>query len=95
MIIEFVEPDIKDHLRELVGLYDVSSKAYPDYPSNFMKKNRKFNQRQYNICLLRVSIELPVGRMKKFLKIQCALKKDPLKWLYQFKELCVPGMGNN
>jgi len=85
--IEIKEPHFKDHKKEEVTLYDVSSKEDPHYTSDFMKENNTFDYKQYCICLLRGALELSVNGMREFLKYQCALKDNPTEWLGQFQEL--------
>jgi len=82
----FKEHPIKDYKKEKVTLFDVSTKEYPDYPSNFMK-NGSFDQKVYCICLLRTILELSTDELSEFLNYQTKLVKDPLEWLYKFDEL--------
>jgi len=84
--VDFKEHPFIDIRAQEPGLFDVSTKAYPDYASDFMRNN-SFDQKQYCICLLRTTLELSMDGMVDFLKRQCALMADPLEWLYKFDEL--------
>jgi len=69
-----------------VALFDVSTKAFPDYASDFMN-GQSFDHKNYCICLLAKIGELPIDGMPDFLKHQYDQVKDPLEWLYKFDEL--------
>mgnify|MGYP000556839795 CR=1 FL=1 len=84
--VDFKEHPFIDIREQEPGLFDVSTKAYPDYASDFMRNNA-FDQRQYCICLLRTTLELSMDGMVDFLKYQCTLMENPLEWLYKFDEL--------
>jgi len=84
--VDFQEHPYKDIRKEEVGLFDVSTKAYPNYAPDFMK-GKSFDQKCYCICLLRTTLDLSKDEMVKFLEHQCDKMEEPLKWLDKFEEL--------
>jgi len=85
--VEFREhPYVDIRENKEVKKFDVSTKHYPDYASNFMRDGA-FDQRQYCIILLRMIPELSKVGLVRFLKHQCSLMEDPVEWLLKFEEL--------
>lgn len=84
--VDYKEHHIIDIRKQEPTPFEVSTKAYPNYPSDFIKETA-FDQKQYCICLLRTTLELSKDEMEHFLKHQCSLMEDPLEWLYKFDEL--------
>jgi len=57
---------VKNFKKEEVNRFDISTKGYPNYASDFMKDG-SFDYQLYCICLLRATSNLSTDEFLKFL----------------------------
>jgi len=84
--IEFQEHPIVDHQKQIVKAFDITSKGYENYPSDFLSKD-SFNHQQYCICLMETALRIHKNEQSLFLDYQCEQLKDPHLWVVQFNTL--------
>lgn len=81
--IEFHEHPVVNYRKQFVNVFDVSSKGYDDFSSDFLKEG-SFDHNQYCICLMETALRLEENQHSSFLDYQCSQLKSPHLWVVQF-----------
>jgi len=84
--IEFHEHPVVNYRKQPVKIFDVTSKGYDDFSSDFLSAG-SFDHSQYCICLMEAALGLEEGQHSSFLDYQCSQLKSPHLWVVQFLTL--------
>jgi len=75
--VNFTEDPVADFQDEESDVYHEWYDWFVEYAMYFMEEERKFNQKNYCICLLETAADFDFSQFADFMDYQCAQLKKP------------------